>query len=262
MLKDNGTLIKEICDKYKFTTRYAGFNDNFYCEVYSKNTDGEDTLWFDIQLSDHDSADGKLFEPKLRIYGNTDQNNIWLSDTRKDLSLENVIDFCKNISSICNCKLVTKSTDKENEIYIHSLVDLEDLQEMESDEKIEEAFKRLETHNKMVEKLFKSDFYIWKNYLKGKNDTISDKELLEDIKNNFKNGLFGIEDEIDKLLIEFDEGDKDNPYYEDLDTLWDCFNWYKDYLQNNKMDEYDLFDLVDHYLYGYDEPIEIDSIEK
>ena len=262
MMKSNTVLLKEICSKYKFKTRFSGMNDNFFCEIYSKNTDGEDTLWFDIQLSDHDSADGNLFEPKIKIYGNTDQNNIWLSETRKDLSLEDIIDFCKHVTGICDCILTTKSTTNDNEIYIHSLVDLEDLQEMKSKESMEQAFDRLETHNKAVKKLFIGNFNIWKNYLKFNNDTLTDKELLEEIKTNFKNGIIGIDDEIDKLIIEFDSGKKENPYYDELNNLWDCFNWYKDYLQNNNMDEYCLFNLVDNYLNIYEETIEMDEIEK
>lgn len=141
--KSIGTKIKELCDKYNFKTRFSGQNDNFYCEVYAKNTDGKDVIWFDIQLSNHDSAYGIPFEPIIKIYGNTDQNNIWLCDTRKDLSLENIIDFCKTISEICNCKLTTVPTTKDNEIYIHHLVDIEDLQEIK-------GFKSLENINQYL----------------------------------------------------------------------------------------------------------------
>lgn len=120
-----GLLIKQICDKYNFKTMLSVENDNLYYEVYAKNTDNKDVLWFAIQLSDHVS-----YEPILIIYGNTDQNNIWLCDTRKDLILNNIVDFCKNVCDICHCKLTVSPFTKENEVYIHRLVDIEDLQEI------------------------------------------------------------------------------------------------------------------------------------
>lgn len=125
-----GLLIKKLCDKYGFTTRLIGDNDNSYCEVYAKNIAGEEVLWFDIQLANHYSAYGIPFEPILTFFGNTDQNNIWLCDTRKDLTLNNIVDFCKNVCDICHCKLTTSPLTKENEVYIHRLVDIEDLQEI------------------------------------------------------------------------------------------------------------------------------------
>ena len=127
---NNGTLIKELCEKYNFKSKFSGINDNFYCEVYAKNTDGYDALWFAIQLANHDSNNGLPFVPIITIYGNTDQNNIWLCDTRKDLSVYDVLDFCKEISNICNCKLTAEYSNKKDEIYIHHLVDIEDLQEL------------------------------------------------------------------------------------------------------------------------------------
>lgn len=136
--KNAGDKIKEICDRYNFKTRFSGQNDNFYCEVYARNTDGKDVIWFDIQLSNHDSAYGIPFGPILKIYGNTDQSNIWLCDTRKDLSLENIVDFCKTITEICNLKLTIVPTIKDNEIYIHRLVDIEDLQEINGFKSLEE----------------------------------------------------------------------------------------------------------------------------
>lgn len=148
--KSAGKITKELCDKYGFKTRFAGINDNFYCEVYAKNTDGKDVIWFEIQLSNHDSAEGIPFEPIITIYGNTDQKNIWLCDTRKDLSLENIIDFCKAISEICNCKLTTTPSTKNNEIYIHRLVDIEDLQEIKGFKSLDDISQYInkETQNK------------------------------------------------------------------------------------------------------------------
>lgn len=150
--KSSSTFLKEFFDKYKFKTRFAGQNDNFYCEVYAKNTDGKDVIWFEIQLSDHDAAYGNPFEPLLKIYGNTDQNNIWLHETRKDLSLENVLDFCMGISEICNCKLVTNHTNNQNELNIHHLVDLEDLQEFKDYKSLDDVKKYIDNHSIITDK--------------------------------------------------------------------------------------------------------------
>lgn len=157
--------LNSLCDKYNFKLKNAGINDNFYYEVYAKNTDGKDVIWFDIQVSNHDSAYGKLFEPILTVYGNTDQNNIWLSDTRKDLTLKDVIYFCNKIASLCNCKLVTHSTDNSKEIYIHHLVDLEDLQEFKDFISLEDIEKMInldyENDNNNLLEMYKSmpDYY-------------------------------------------------------------------------------------------------------
>lgn len=123
--KNAGLLIEQICDKYNFKAILSVENDNLYYEIYAKNTDNKNVLWFAIQLSNHVSP-----EPILIIYGNTDQNNIWLCDTRQDLTLNNIVDFCKNVCDICHCKLTISPFTKENEIYIHRLVDIEDLQEI------------------------------------------------------------------------------------------------------------------------------------
>ncbi len=120
-----GLLVKQICDKYNFKAILSVENGNLYYEVYAKNTDNKDVLWFAIQLSNHVS-----YEPILIIYGNTDQNNIWLCETRKDLTLNNIVDFCKKVCDICHCKLTISPLTKENEVYIHRLVDIEDLQEI------------------------------------------------------------------------------------------------------------------------------------
>lgn len=152
-----GTCLKKICDKYGFKTKFSGVNDNYFCNVYAKNTDGNYVFWFDIQLSNHDSTYGKPFEPVITLRGNTDQNNIWLSDTRKDLSLKDVTDFCIMIAKICNCKLVTKYTDKPNEINIHRIVDLEDLQEFKDYVSLEDLQKyidaNMDINNKQIPKL-------------------------------------------------------------------------------------------------------------
>lgn len=147
-----GTFLKELCDKYGFKTKFSGMNDNYFCNIYAKNTDGNDVFWFDIQLSNHDSAYGKTFEPIITLRGNTDQNNIWLSDTRKDLSLKDITDFCIILARICNCKLVTRYTDKPNEINIHRIVDLEDLQEFKDFVSLEDLQKYIDSNMNITDK--------------------------------------------------------------------------------------------------------------
>lgn len=145
--KTPGTLIKDLCDKYNFKTKFSGLNDNFFCNVYAKNTDGNYVFWFDVQLSNHDAANGLPFEPIITLRGNTDQNNIWLHETRKDLSLYDVLDFCIKISEICHCKLLTHYTDKPNEINIHRLVDIEDLQEFKDFSSLEDIQNYIDNHH-------------------------------------------------------------------------------------------------------------------
>lgn len=86
--------------------------------------------------------------------------------------------------------------------------------------------KKDEIQNKMIDKVFQT----WKDYLKYEKSDIPDKVIIKEIKDNFKLGLNGVENELDKLRDEFDKINKDHPYYEDLDILWDLLNHYKDYL--------------------------------
>lgn len=147
-MKNNyNTQIKELCDKYNFKIKETYIKDNFYYEIQAKNTDGKFVTWFDIQISNHDSSLDAPFEPLLTIWGNTDQNNIWLHETRKDLSLQDVLDFCIRISEICHCKLLTHYTDKSNEINIHRLVDIEDLQEFPEFSSLEDVEKYINSVN-------------------------------------------------------------------------------------------------------------------
>ena len=170
MTKDSVfSTLNSLCNKYNFKLKSAGLNDNFYYEVYAKNTDGKDVIWFDIQVSKHESSDGKFFEPILTVYGNTDQNNIWLSDTRKDLTLKDVIYFCNKIASLCNSKLVSHSTDNQNELYIHHLVDLEDLQEFKDFTSFED-----------LEKMITLDYELDGNNL---------LEMYKNMSDSFKNNL-------------------------------------------------------------------------
>ena len=251
-MQDNyGNYLKKLCDKYNFKTKFSGINDNLYCEVYSKNTDGEDTLWFDVQLAGHNSIDNECFVPKIKIYGNTDQKNIWLCETRKDLCLEDIIKFCEQVARMCDCKLVTSSTSNDNEIYIHSFVDLEDLQELKNNQNLSNLFNELEERNKLIDKLMVNDFNIWKTFLIEDNNFVSDKLLLNEIKSNFRKGLIGVENELDNIRVAYDKKDDLNLHFDDIDNLWDCFNWYKDYLEGSMKQE-SLKDLLYHYLYDFE----------
>jgi len=246
-----GFILTDLCRKYKFEARFSGENDNFYCEVYANNIDRKSVLWFDIQLSNHDSIENGEFVPKIKIYGNTDQNNIWLCDTRKDLSKEDIIDFCEQVARLCDCKLVSSSTNKDDEIYIHNMVDLEDLQEMNSKSNLEELFKNLEERNKLVYKLMVNDFNIWKTFLIEDNNFNSDKYLLDEIKSNFRKGSIGIENELDNIRVAYDKKNNTDLHFEDIDNLWDCFNWYKDFLEGS-MEQKSFKKLIDYYMYDFD----------
>lgn len=147
------SILNSLCNKYDFKLKDVTKNDNFYYEVYAKNTDGEEVVWFDIQVASSESSEQRTFEPILTVYGNTDQNNIWLCQTREDLTLKDAIYFCQQISQICNCKLVAHSTNNEHEMNIHHLIDLEDLQEFKD-------FTSLEDLEKLVKLTLDSDLRI------------------------------------------------------------------------------------------------------
>lgn len=92
--------LKQIAEKYNF--RYeenykVDWNkkrDKNNADVFiplteallSKNTDGEDTVWIY-------RIDNTVF-----CIGNTDNLNLWLSDTRKDLTADRLVEFVKDLN--------------------------------------------------------------------------------------------------------------------------------------------------------------------
>lgn len=258
-MKQIGSQLKDLCDKYGFTTRFAGFRDNFYCEVYSQNVNGDKTIWFEVQTGAHEYEEP--FSPKIHVYGNTKDRNIYLSKTRQDLDQKDIFEFLKKVATISGYRLVTDFSDKRNEISIESLIDLKDFQDIGNNKGCNEQdalFSNLNKENEVLDRLFYNDYYIWKNYLKHSEKNFEDDSLIRDIRENINTGLEGVESELDCLRDEFHKGNSDNPYYEDLDDLWDCFNWYKDYL-NNDMTLESFSDLLNDCLNYEPEEIEIDE---
>lgn len=88
------------------------YNDEL--SIMAKNTDNNLVKWFSIKkIDDFYTA---------TIYGNTDNLNIWLYDTRKDLTPDNIIDFIKSVN---------KSTLKVGiKLPLKNLIDPEDWQEI------------------------------------------------------------------------------------------------------------------------------------
>lgn len=82
--------------------------------VMAKNTDNDLVKWFSIKkIDDFYTA---------TLYGNTDHLNIWLCDTRKDLTPGSIIDFIKSVN---------KSTLKIGiKLPLRNLIDPEDWQEI------------------------------------------------------------------------------------------------------------------------------------
>lgn len=92
--------LKQIAEKYNF--RYeknykVDWNkkrDENNADVFiplteallAKNTDGEDTVWIY-------RIDNSVF-----CLGNTDNLNLWLSDTRKDLTVDKLVEFIKDLN--------------------------------------------------------------------------------------------------------------------------------------------------------------------
>lgn len=100
MMGENNMTLKQIAEKYNF--RYeenykVDWNkkrDENNADVFiplteallAKNTDGEDTVWIY-------RIDNTVF-----CLGNTDNLNIWLSDTRKDLTAMRLVEFVKDLN--------------------------------------------------------------------------------------------------------------------------------------------------------------------
>lgn len=54
--------------------------------LLTKNTDGEYVVWI------------YRIDNAICVKGNTDELNIWLSDTRKDLTVDKLVEFIKNLN--------------------------------------------------------------------------------------------------------------------------------------------------------------------
>lgn len=119
----NGLDLNDFKDLILSSSKY-----NFPIELYddelsimAKDTDKDLVKWFSIKkIKDFYTA---------TLYGNTDQLNIWLYNTRKDLTPDNIVDFVNSVN---------KSTLKIGiKLPLRNLVDPEDWQEIAS---VEDAY--------------------------------------------------------------------------------------------------------------------------
>lgn len=109
--------LKSLAKEYGFQVKETKKN----IVLLVQNTDKEDVNWiWKEKLSGN-----------IHILGNTDQCNIWFTDTRKDLTAEKIIEFVDDLNSIFHL-------DKEEKILISELIDPEDWQELAN---IDDAYK-------------------------------------------------------------------------------------------------------------------------
>ncbi|MBQ6403342.1 MAG: hypothetical protein IJJ43_06265 [Oscillospiraceae bacterium] len=117
--------LASLAARYGFKFHYPTHEHNYFA-LYSKNIDGEYELWI-FHYEDKDY---------IEVAGNTDQLNIWLSETRSDLTMEQVCDFVAELSKIGNRRLVYNWAEMHSEedwkqkLPFSLVVDWEDIQEM------------------------------------------------------------------------------------------------------------------------------------
>ena len=99
----------------------------------------------------------------------------------------------------------------------------------------------------MKEKLIDRLYDFWKSYIEYYN--LDNKDLKENITQAVNKGEQGAEELLDWCRNEF-EYFQSNMYTEmeeNLNRIWDICNWYLDYIQNNKMTEKNLLELIENY---------------
>lgn len=104
---ENSKAFKDVALKYNFPVMVS---EN--CLVMkAKNTDGKLVNWLKYNpISD-----------TISIIGNTDNLNIWLHETRPDMTAKKCVEFVKELSKALNCSLS-----------LRDIVDPEDWQEIAS----------------------------------------------------------------------------------------------------------------------------------
>ena len=102
---------KKLARKYRF--KYRATENQFV--FVANNTDGEPTDWITLDRND------MMFHHTwhLSTAGNTDQNNLWFYQTRKDLTPKKIVSFIKSLSTILNYNLK-----------VYNVIDPEDWQEI------------------------------------------------------------------------------------------------------------------------------------
>lgn len=98
---------KELAKRYGFKV----LSEGACFKLCAKNTDNQWTRWIGFYSK----------EDKVSIFGNTDHLNIWLGDTRKDLSPEKCIQFIEELNEIFKLP-------DDNKLLIKELIDPEDWQ--------------------------------------------------------------------------------------------------------------------------------------
>lgn len=92
----------------------------------------------------------------------------------------------------------------------------------------------------MKEKLIKRLYEFWVQT--DDNNT----KLLEEITTNINNGVEGVEVLLDWCRNDFEGTKEEDPYYEELNSIWNICNWYLDYL-NGQIKEDWLLDMIENY---------------
>ena len=114
----------DLALRYGFTCRKLSDNLSAIC---AKNTDGESVSWIVYDRS----------EDELSVRGNTDNMNIWLSETRPDMTMEQCCSFVKELAEFSGRPLVfswkgvdLNSEDNHRPLVFSLVIDWEDIQEM------------------------------------------------------------------------------------------------------------------------------------
>lgn len=103
--------LRKLARKYRF--KYRATENQFV--FVANNTDGEPTDWITLDKTN------LMFHHTwhLSTAGNTDQNNLWFYQTRKDLTPKKIVSFIKSLSTILNYNLK-----------VYNVIDPEDWQEI------------------------------------------------------------------------------------------------------------------------------------
>lgn len=114
----------DISLRYGFTCRKLSDNLSAIC---AKNTDGKSVSWIIYDRLEDD----------LSVRGNTDNLNIWLSETRPDMTMEQCCTFVKELADFSGRPLVFSwkdvdlfREDNHRPLVFSLVIDWEDIQEM------------------------------------------------------------------------------------------------------------------------------------
>ena len=114
---ERGYNLMKVCKKYGFQP----FDTNNQIFIFAFNRFECKQTWLSYIPNTN----------KLNIYGNTDKLNLWLCDTRPDLTADKIVDFISEVNKALGLK-------GENRLTIKKLIAPEDWQEIAN---IDDAFK-------------------------------------------------------------------------------------------------------------------------